>query len=75
MPDVITVGKLKARLLAESDAGKPAYVVAALCGIHPSELSRFASGDSISQKHLLRLAEYFGCDANDLIGTYDVDVG
>lgn len=74
MPDqpVVIIPKLRAWLLADPD---PQYVIAANCGIHPSELSRFALGDPIPQHHLLALAEYFGVDTNELLGDYEVPIG
>ena len=73
-----SITKLKARLLAEKgdrDRKIPDYVIGAECGVSPSELAAYATGRKpITARHLVTLAEYFGIDANDLVGTYEYAV-
>jgi hypothetical protein len=62
-----TITNLKIKLL---EADLPQYVVGAKCGIHPSQLSRYALGqEPIKPKHLRELCKYFHCKQADLLGT------
>ena len=68
-----TITNLRLRLL-ESD--QPAYVIAAQCGLHPSQMTRYASGqETIRPHHLRALAKYFQCTQRDILGTTTVEVG
>lgn len=51
--------------------GRPAYVIAASAGIHPTTLSQYAKGErSFTQKNLAKLCKEFNCNEDDLIGWY-----
>lgn len=55
-------------LLLEDDL--PAYQIAAKCGIHPSQLSRYAlHQEKIKPKHLRALCHYFGLPQYKVLGT------
>ena len=61
-----SISNLKIKLL-ESD--QPAYVVAAKCGMHPSQLTRYALGtEQIRPGHLRALAKYFKCPQREILG-------
>jgi len=63
--------KLKIKLL-ESEV--PQYQVAARCGMHPSQLSSYALGQTtIPIKHLRSLTKYFKCRQQDLQGWDEVE--
>jgi transcriptional regulator with XRE-family HTH domain len=65
------VSRLKIKLL---EADEPQYVVAAVCRMHPSQLSEYALGQRpMSIKHLRALAKYFGCRQQDLQGWLEVE--
>jgi hypothetical protein len=71
-----TLTNLKIKLL---EADVPQYMVGAKCGIHPSQLSRYALGqDEIKPKHLRALCKFFHCRQAELLGTstfeYTADV-
>ena len=58
---------LKVKLLL---ADEHAYVIAAKCGIHPSQLSKYALGQqTIRPNHLRALTKYFKCTQRDILGT------
>ena len=60
------ISRLKILLLEDE---RPQYYVAAACGIHPSELSKYALGQRRpSLIHLRALAKYFDCTQQDLLG-------
>ena len=62
----MTLTQLKVRLLT-SDL--PAYEIAAKCGMHPSQLSKYALGQKeIAPKHLRSLCQFFRCKQGDLLG-------
>lgn len=62
-----TITNLKVKLL---EADQPQYMVGAKCGIHPSQLSRYALGqETIKPKHLRALCKYFKCTQKALLGT------
>lgn len=70
MPE-IRMTKLRARFMRSPD---PQFVIAGICGIHPSRLSEYALGRRpIKNAHLQLLCEYFNCNAEDLIGFLDED--
>ena len=58
--------RLKVKLLEQAE---PQYQVAARCGIHPSQLSEYALGQTRpSLKHLRALCKYFHCSQQDILG-------
>lgn len=68
----VVITKLQLKLQAQS---KPAYIVGAACGIHPTTLSFYARGiKAISAKHLVALCELFECEPEDILGTIEVEV-
>lgn len=59
-------------LLLEDD--KPAYQVAALCGMHPYVLSTYATGQKQpSIAHLRALCKYFKCRQQDILGWEEIE--
>ena len=66
-----SISNLKVLLL---EADVPQYQVAAKCGIHPSQLSRYAlMQDDIKPRHLRALCKYFKVAQGAVLGssTYD----
>jgi transcriptional regulator with XRE-family HTH domain len=51
------------------DHGEPDWVVAGICGIHPSALSRYRTGSrDMPTKHAQKLAEYLGVSLDEIRG-------
>lgn len=68
----VVITKLQLKLQAQN---QPAYIVGAACGIHPTTLSFYARGiKPISAKHVVALCELFECEAEDILGTIEVEV-
>jgi transcriptional regulator with XRE-family HTH domain len=62
-----TISNLKVLLL---EADVPQYQVAAKCGLHPSQLSRYAlQQDEIKPKHLRALCRFFRVTQQELLGS------
>ena len=62
-----TISNLKILLL---EADVPQYQAAAKCGIHPSQLSRYALlQDDVKPKHLRALCRFFKCTQQELLGS------
>jgi hypothetical protein len=62
-----TLTNLKVKLLEDE---QPAYMIAAKCGMHPSQLTRYALGnETIKPGHLKALCRYFKCAQKELLGT------
>jgi hypothetical protein len=54
---------------------QPNYQIAAAAEIHPTTLSMYARGTKpISAKHLVQLTRLFECDAEELLGTMEVEI-
>ncbi len=67
-----TLTNLKIKLL-ESDL--PAWQIAAKCGMHPAQLSQYATGnEAIRPKHLRALARFFKCPQKEIVGTTTFDM-
>ena len=67
------ISNLKLLLLRDP---MPAYHVAAACGMHPTQLSRYAAGKDwpIRHEHLSALCSYFGIDEDKITGWEAFDV-
>lgn len=66
-----TISNLKVLLL---EADVPQYQVAAKCGIHPSQLSRYALlQDDVKPKHLRALCRFFKVAQQELLGSSTFD--
>jgi transcriptional regulator with XRE-family HTH domain len=54
-----------------SGAGVPDWEVGATTGIHPSTISRYRRGvREIPLRHAQRLADYFGVELGEVIGSH-----
>lgn len=70
--DRVVITRLQLKLQSQK---QPAYIVGAACGIHPTTLSFYARGiKPISAKHVVALCELFECEAEDILGTIEVEV-
>lgn len=76
MTNEVTLTKLKAKLInAKMIDGTTNYTIAAECGMHPTQLSRYAAGkDRIQPRHLRALCRYFECSQHELLGTRTFDM-
>lgn len=66
-----TLTNLKVKLLEDD---RPAWEIAAKCGMAPAQLTHYATGrQAIRPKHLRALARYFRCSQQDILGTSTFD--
>jgi len=48
--------------------GRPAYIVAAVAGLAPWQLSGYMRGKPIPRLHLMRLCDALGCAPEEILG-------
>ena len=59
--------------LIAAQVDQPAYMLAALAGMHPSTWSRYVHGQPIRLEDANRIAAVFGIDREELYGAPDAE--
>lgn len=66
---VVSVTKIAVLLSRDN---QPDWVIAAMCGMHPSVLSRYRTGSrQVGNRHAVSLAQHFGLTIDDVRGLAD----